>query len=182
MRLFIGLKPDAPASAELWRYTQRFAGEYPARTVSPELYHLTLAFLGERSEASIAGLTDILANTAARTSPIRLSLTGTGYFGRRGDAIVYAAVAYTPELLALDTLLRQALTQAGEAYDDKPLAPHITLARKADLTVGTLSQELAPLAFDANKLILFHSTRVQGTLRYLPVLETPFANPLKEES
>ena len=181
MRLFIGLMPDDYVREELARYSASLQSRYTARYVTPDLYHLTLAFLGEREEISLPKIRLLLSRVAAQTMPFTLSLAGMGTFGHAGTAIAYAAVTLPDELQALDECLRSALSEEGEPFDDKPLLPHITLARKAALIADDLPAGPLPLSFQVNSLVLYHSTRVSGILRYLPIFTIPMGLPFQEE-
>ena len=140
-----------------------------------ENYHLTLAFLGDRDERQVKPIGQTLKAAAEGVSPLELAISGFGYFGRRDDALLYAKLAPCPPLQALSDRLRGLLIAAGEAFDLKPFAAHITLARQADLTAADLRPGMPPISFTADRLTLFHSTKIRGELRYLPVFESNFS-------
>jgi RNA 2',3'-cyclic 3'-phosphodiesterase len=173
MRLFIGLQPDRAARVALAHLAEALREKVPALYVPPELYHLTLAFLGNRDAESLPALNAALTTVAEICETFSLSRTGIGYFGRESNAILYAAFECGPALLALDDLLRLKLTCAGESFDPKPLVPHITLARKARLTDGIPTVSVSPICFEAKALTLFHSARIDGVLHYLPIMDIP---------
>lgn len=180
MRLFIGISPDETVRAELARFSEEMRGKVPGRYAPPELYHLTLAFLGERDEADLLPLRSLLADTAALVPAFSITLSGTGTFGSERNAILYAAVSPCTGLYALAAKLRRKLEQAGEAFDSTPFTPHITLARKAVIPEGIVMERPAPLSFSIKGITLFHSVRIEGILRYLPLF-TILLNPLNLE-
>lgn len=182
MRLFIGIQPDDAARARISQQADALRPLVPGRYVSPELYHLTLAFLGQREPESLAQLQQTLTWVAGESSAFTLRFTGFGFFGQESNAIVYAACEAPPELLALEARLLDQLRATGETFDPKPLVPHVTLIRKAELPQSALSGWLEPVPLFASRLTLFHSTRVEGRLTYLPVFETPMQPHIKEVS
>ena len=173
MRLFIGFPVCGAAQAALAAVSQRLQATVPGRYPTPELYHLTLAYLGERAPEVLPPLEALLAGVAAGHSPFALSVTGLGAFPQGQRCLLYAAVEPTAPLLALSRDLREALTAAGETFDAQPFTPHITLARHA--------QELPevsypPLTVEAPRLTLFHSVRIEEVLRYLPIYSVPLGS------
>lgn len=170
MRLFVGLASDAAVRGALARLSDSLQACIPARYVPPELYHLTLAFLGQRGEESLPGLQAALLDTAASAEAFSLTLEGIGYFGRDTDAILYAAAGDCPALSKLADTLRSRLTAAGETFDEKPMVPHVTLARKARLATDLPTFPRFSIPYPVGALTLFHSARMEGQLRYLPVL------------
>jgi len=172
MRLFIGLGLPKDAKESLWNIS---AGLCPGgRWTDRGNYHLTLAFLGAREEAQVPKLRQLMAQAAAGCAPFSLTVHGLRFFGKRGNALLYAALAPSEPLSALSDALRRLLRAAAEDFDDKPLLPHITLARKANLTGADLDRPIPPVSFTADRVTLFHSTRVGGELRYLPIGEAGF--------
>ncbi len=174
MRLFVGLSIPEDARKALAAAVEPVRRRTQARWVPPELYHVTLAFLGERDRAALPALESLLRAAAATAAPFPLVLTGLGYFGREDGAILYAALREQPALLSLSDAVRGLLAGAEQAFDPKPFAPHVTLARKARLALGEKLPAFAPVAFTADAVTLFHSVRVDGVLRYLPVIRAPF--------
>jgi 2'-5' RNA ligase len=171
MRLFIGLGLPKEARDAL-RSAVSGVG-IRGQTTPKENYHLTLAFLGERDERQAPALQKIVAAAAKERSPLALEIRGFGFFGRRENALLYAKLAPSPPLFALAGALRRLLAEAGEPFDDKPFAAHITLARWADLT-GLPPDAPAPeTGFSVDRLTLYHSARIRGDLRYRPVFEAP---------
>ncbi len=177
MRLFIGLSlPNGVKDALSGAVSgMRLRGQPAER----ENYHLTLAFLGVREEEQVAPLHQIISAAAEECPPLTLAVKGTGFFGRRESALLYAELSYCKPLLSLSDTLRRLLTEAGETFDVKPFAPHITLARKADLTAGAPGAPVQTAPFAVRKLTLFHSVRIQGDLCYRPVYEAPFREERK---
>ena len=181
MRLFIGIQPDDITRARIAHEASLLRPSVPGRYVSPENYHLTLAFLGQREPESIAMLQQTLASVAMDHSPFDLQFIGFGVFGQGGNTIVYTACAVSTPLLELTVRLRNQLTVAGESFDPKPLVPHVTLIRKATISPGTLPYWPEPVPLSVSRLTLFHSTRVEDRLTYLPIWETPLSIYSKED-
>jgi RNA 2',3'-cyclic 3'-phosphodiesterase len=173
MRLFIGVGISAEARAALAKAAEQARLCTDARWVPVEQYHVTLAFLGECGGDALPALESLLWETAAGVSPFLLTLYGFGSFGREDDAILYAALQNQPALLSLSDAVRLRLAGAGQAFDPKPFAPHVTLARKARLTPGEALPAFSPVTFPVDALTLYHSSRAEGVLRYIPVIRTP---------
>ena len=148
--------------------------------VPPNLWHLTLAFLGERPPEAVASLAHLLTTVARTVNPLSLSWAQFGWFGKPNHAIVYAAPAPSPPLDSLGLHLRARLIAAGESFDPKPLVPHVTVARKARVSAERLPR-LAAEPFVVDALALFHSTREHGALAYRPLACAPLALISEEE-
>lgn len=181
MRLFIGISPSDTVRAELARFSEEMRCRVPGRYAPPELYHLTLAFLGERAEEILPALHSLMADAVAMISPFSVRLAGTGTFGLPRNAILYAAIAPSTELNTLASTLRQKLEQAGESFDPTPFTPHITLARKAVIPERIAMERPAPLSFSVTDITLFHSVRIEGLLRYLPLFTISLQSDIPEE-
>ncbi len=125
VRLFFALWPPSGVKAAL-ADLQRDLGE-AGRPVPRERLHLTVLFVGDGDPERVAAAG---ARAAAAVAPARLDLDRIGFFARAG--VVWVGTQAAPEpLVALHRELRQRLRRLGQAFDDKPLRPHVTLFRKA---------------------------------------------------
>ncbi|HKU87519.1 MAG TPA: RNA 2',3'-cyclic phosphodiesterase [Casimicrobiaceae bacterium] len=167
--MFFALVPPPPLAQSLGALARDVARFARGRPVPAENIHLTLAFVDAWPLARLQELLDIGASL--RGEAIELSLDTLGGFRRAGVAWI-GAVA-TPPLGALATLLAKALAEAGVALDDRPLAPHVTLARKCR---GPYPDErVAPFAWNADSVTLLESqTRAEGA-RYRSIARWPLA-------
>lgn len=100
------------------------------RWVTPESFHVTLAFLGDVPRARFAGLIGALGPVVAGAPPMTLQLDGAGRFGRRRPRVLWAGVAGDVDALSVVAdRLAAAARHAGVPADDRPLVPHLTLGR-----------------------------------------------------
>ena len=173
MRLFIGLQLDAQTRLRVADAVNAFAHKFTASLVPPELYHITLAYLGEREENSLPGLQALIARCAMEANPFTLPVTHFNHFGTANNAILYAAPAPCNALTVLCQALRHNLHLAGETFDEQAFTPHITVARKVNLTVDTHLLPLMNVSAGITALTLFHSTRTAGALCYNPIVNCP---------
>ena len=95
--------------------------------------HLTLAFIGETDDPG--AVKDALKNISVK--PFKLSLSDMGTFGD----ILWIGMKGNQGLSSAAKSVREALDQAGIAYDRKKFTPHITVIRKAS---GNWKQVPAP--------------------------------------
>ncbi len=172
MRLFIGI--GLPDDAKELLAAEVAGMNIDGQMTSIENYHITLAFLGAREEEQIPQIEQLLDNAAAKRAPIPLAVRGMGHFGKPENALLFAALAPSKPLYFLNAALRQLLKKAKEPFDTKPMMPHVTLARKVDVTDIDLEKPIPPITFTADRLTLFHSTRVEGELRYIPIYDAKF--------
>ncbi|TFF19915.1 RNA 2',3'-cyclic phosphodiesterase [Jiella endophytica] len=123
-RLFTALEipQDIAVSLSLLR-----GGLSSARWIDPENYHLTLRFIGD-IEPRLADEIVAALDRIERSS-LRLSLSGLGAFGNKKPHSVYAEVAPSPELAALQADIDRACRRLGLAPDQRKFLPHVTLAR-----------------------------------------------------
>jgi 2'-5' RNA ligase len=101
------------------------------RWTPPETYHLTLAFLGEIDDAAAARLGDALAEALAGMPAVPIRVAGAGGFPAPEVArVLWAGLDGGDALANLAARIRGAVRAAGLMLpDDRPFAPHVTLAR-----------------------------------------------------
>jgi 2'-5' RNA ligase len=125
-RLFIAV--DLPQAVR--RRLARLVDDAPSgvRPVRPDQIHLTLHFLGDADDATLAAVGTALARI---TRPaFTLDLAGTGVFPPRGrPAVLWVGVAPSDALAALHGDVARALVACGLTPDTRPWVPHVTLAR-----------------------------------------------------
>lgn len=123
-RLFTALEipRDAALSLSLLR-----GGLPGARWVDVENYHITLRFIGD-VEGHVA---DEFANALdrVRRPSFSLTLSGVGAFGSRKPHAIWAGVAPSPDLNALQGEIERICQRLGLASEPRKFTPHVTLAR-----------------------------------------------------
>ena len=129
MRLFIAV----PLPTEL---TDRAAALLPAalpglKRVRPELMHVTLAFLGWTPDDRLDTVVAASRVAAQAQGPFELVFAGAGRFPDRGKPrVVWLGIgAGKPELATLAGAVTDELRRRDLKFDDRPFAPHLTLAR-----------------------------------------------------
>lgn len=128
VRIFIALAPPDDAKEELARELCPAYDAYPRmRWNRIEDWHITLAFLGELPVATVPLLRPPLAALAAAHRPVRLALRGGGHFDER---VLWSGIDGDLDgLHLLATEVRAAVRECGVAFEERPLRPHLTLAR-----------------------------------------------------
>ncbi len=183
MRAFVALDLD---EAMLDALEEVQAG-LPGRIVPRENLHLTLAFLGEVSEAV---LREVHAGLAAlQPEAPELRVTGLDVFGGKKPKLAFAAVAANPELETLQRVVVRLCREAEVDLRRERFRPHVTLTRfgreigRRDAEV--LARRLGVLAMPGTRaagLSLCRSElRAQGP-RYLALASYPFERPSSDEA
>jgi 2'-5' RNA ligase len=122
------------------------------KRVRPELMHITLAFLGWTPDEQLPTVIEATMAAAAGQHPFELSFAGAGRFPPSGrPRVVWLGVG--DGKTALETIAGRVVDELRAhqlRFDDRPFAPHLTLARvHADAsgaearTVGAAVDELA---------------------------------------
>ncbi|MET7365876.1 RNA 2',3'-cyclic phosphodiesterase [Streptomyces sp. NPDC005566] len=128
VRVFIALAPPDDAKEELARELRpAYDTHAQMRWNRIEDWHITLAFLGELPAETVPLLRAPLAELAAHHQPPRLVLRGSGSFD---DRVLWSGIdGDLDELHLLATDVRTAVKSCGVVFEDRPLRPHLTLAR-----------------------------------------------------
>src|SRR2546421_3456608 len=129
MRLFIAV----PLPQEL---TDRAAALLPAalpaiRPVRPELMHVTLAFLGWTPDEQLDRVIEAAVAAAGDQPAFELVFSGAGRFPETGKPrVVWVGIGTgRGALAALAGRVADELRARDLKFDDRPFAPHLTLAR-----------------------------------------------------
>ena len=127
LRVFFALWPEPSLRSALADLAGEVARETRGRPTAGENVHLTLAFLGAQRPDRIA----LLRALAERVhgSPFAVMLDEIGCFRRSaigwlGSSVVQAG------LVGLQERLASALREREFPVDERPYAPHLTLARR----------------------------------------------------
>jgi RNA 2',3'-cyclic 3'-phosphodiesterase len=174
MRLFVGLAPSAAALNDLDAACAQFRpSRGDLRWTSRELWHVTLAFLGEVGEESLARLLPRLERAARRHLSFGLSLAGAGAFPSPARAnVLWSGLSGDRKALGeLAMSVSAGARRAGVPPPDegRRYRPHVTLARcrrPADVRaiVDDLSGYQGP-TWTAEEIYLIRST-LGGHPRY----------------
>jgi 2'-5' RNA ligase len=194
-RLFIGLSLPHPVTGRLASIMDRMAAELPFRRwTHPADLHVTLHFLGDIPVHLTDSIRDAIAQTAADAPPIPLAITGPGTFGPAGTPrVLWCGLSEqgTPGAMTrLHAALAPRLAAAGCRLEERPLRPHITLARQGGAGCGreavAAAWQLAadatepnPLAWNADLVTLFRS-HLGRRPSYERLNEFPLVGPLKK--
>jgi 2'-5' RNA ligase len=167
VRLFVGLVPPAAALDDLAAACAPFRlARDDLRWTSRELWHVTLAFLGEVSEETLDRLAPRLGDAAGQHRAFTLSVAGAGSFANPVRAnVLWSGMSGDRRALAeLARTVSAAARGAGAAPPDpdRGFTPHLTLARcraPADVReiVATLGRYRGP-AWTVAEIYLIRST------------------------
>ncbi len=135
-RAFVAIPMPEDAAARLAGLVR---GLTVGRRVPEENLHLTLAFLGEVTDAGLEELHDTLS--AVRGAPVDLRFEGLGVFGEDRPRAAWAAVAADARLVELQKQVERAARRAGLSPEAWRFVPHVTLAR-----LKGRREDAAPLA------------------------------------
>lgn len=189
LRLFVAI----PIPTEIKR---RLENEWNAmrqqlsfgKWVHPEDLHITLKFLGDVPESSVAPIEAAMEKIAARTNPFPLRLQGAGTFGPpRSPRVLWAGLqgGLQGGLQALKQLqadVERQLEPLGYPAEDRSYSPHVTLARQftgqapisKEALIGAIGADAsAPLDWTADRIVLYRS-RLGRSPMYEPVRTVAF--------
>ena len=167
-RLFVALPiPDHVAQTLL----PMQCGLEGAKWRPRENFHITLAFIGA-VDPHMAGAIDERLS-AIEASGFSLNLQGTGFFKERRPRAVWAGVAPSEPLVALQAKVARALIMAGAELEVRKFTPHVTLAYLSAGSKKIAAQEMATAQFCAVHFD-YHSPRfeVSGFTLYEAALES----------
>ncbi|WP_168735930.1 RNA 2',3'-cyclic phosphodiesterase [Cohnella fermenti] len=179
MHLFTALPIPLFAAEALHVWSDRNRESLPFRKRTHPLdYHLTLQFLGAVPDERVPELLRALGGV--RFSPFRIMLSGTGTFGQPvAPRVLYSTVDGDLDgLRSLHTSILQATAPLGYLPEDRPFAPHITIARRFDAGAGAswdarlLGTMPAGAAWIADRFALMR-THLNASPMYETVREFP---------
>lgn len=145
LRVFVALAPPDDAKHELARaLAPAYAGYPRLRWNRIEDWHITLAFLGELPATTVPLLRSVLAGQAASHPALQLALRGGGHFDER---LLWSGI--DGDLAGLHVLaadIREQVRSCGIEFRERPLRPHLTLARARRDDPTSVPQVAAHLA------------------------------------
>jgi 2'-5' RNA ligase len=127
MRLFFAMFPDPQMRRQIAAAARALDLQGAARYQPPENYHVTMLFLGEVSAIQLQSAREIGEAQRIECFPLRFD---RWEYWKDARAVVAASADRPPSLLSLRAALAGGLAQRGVPFDDKPLRPHVTVARK----------------------------------------------------
>ena len=132
LRLFIGIDIGDAWTRRLGTTADALRDDLgrAVRWVRPELYHVTVVFLGNQLPDSVAAIEAALCGAATTVQPFSLRLTELRRLGghERG-ALVAGVDDPSGGLQAFRVALDAELRRHGIQFDSKRLVPHVTLGR-----------------------------------------------------
>lgn len=173
MRLFIGIGlPPELAQALAHAARALISGHQNLRWTPPENLHLTLSFLGQVTPDRVSNIEQSLA--AIHSPSLHLALDGISTFPNAG--ILYANIKPTAPLLALAEQVFRTMEACGFPREQRPYAPHITLARIKDLLTTPTREQNNPIfhqRFEAHELRLYESLTLPQGAQYKILFSFP---------
>ena len=164
---------DALLREALGKARAALSGARDLRWVRDEQLHLTLRFFADLPSAQTDFAAAATAAACASTRRFDLEVRGLGRFPSHGPLrVVWAGLGGgREELVALGAALSRELSARGFAEEERPLAPHLTLARARDprgsrdaaRAVAAFAPSVGALGVQAvDALVLFRSDLGSG--------------------
>ena len=134
MRLFIALNLPDSERDKIYRAAMPLREEgFPVNWLGPEIYHLTLKFLGNVRTELIPGVEGVVDRVAAATGAFPLTISGFGAFPTiRRPRVLWVGVEPTSALRCLKQDLEWSLARHGFEREMRAFHPHVTLGRASE--------------------------------------------------
>lgn len=127
MRLFIAIDINSDMKDELSYLGSIIKANSDRCSIThTDNMHLTLAFIGEYDDPE--KITEAL--NGIDINKFSLTFSDLGYFDRKNEKLIYAALEKNNSLTALQREITSRLKTAGITFDNKKFLPHITIARR----------------------------------------------------
>jgi 2'-5' RNA ligase len=179
VRLFFAIEIPESVRANLRELQERLKGELGTafRWTDPDLFHVTLAFLGEVSAERLGELRDRAEEACKGFTSATLHFQGLGCFpSARRPRILWAGVNTSPEIAPLGTALSRACASLGNGKVEETETLHVTLGRAKEATTRPNAEKVLALikgeanedlgSFEANEVLLFESILGRGPIRH----------------
>jgi 2'-5' RNA ligase len=189
IRLFVAVPVSDDVRSAVGRLMEEVAGAPidqrafgQPRWVRVEGLHLTLRFLGATPEERVGEVAAAVTSAAQGMAPFEIVLSGGGSFPNpHHPRVLWLGITEgAPELAQLAQRLGADLLALGWPIDDRPLTPHLTLARTdgvpgADEKVRRLVEVAGDrrLGWQADRIVLYKSLVGHGPTRYEALAEAP---------
>jgi 2'-5' RNA ligase len=155
---------------------------HDVRWVRMDGLHVTLRFLGPTDPDQITELKAAVDGAATGGQPFELGLAGAGAFPNPArPRVLWLGLEHG--LAALNELtvrLAASLAAHGWPHDDRPVRPHLTLARSDGVAAGSrvaaglvAAAATLDLRWIVDRIVLFESQTGGGPARYLALHEVP---------
>jgi 2'-5' RNA ligase len=141
MRIFVALDIDDAIRQRIARFMEGVHNFAPdARWVRPESMHVTLKFIGEKSEAEVGEIKQALEGIEASALEIRFH--GYGFFPTAKAARVFwVGIEAGPQIEALAAKVDSTMATLGMPKEEHAFTPHITLARAGGRSASPRGQK-----------------------------------------
>lgn len=180
-RLFIGVpihSAKANQFAEIWK-NDRQLNSNQLNWTKPENWHITLFFLGDTPISKIALLQNLIEESFKHIGAFNTELIGLGVFpNTHNPKVLWLGLDNIQPLMPAHSQLGDLLQQNGFPFDNKPLKPHLTLARIKHLNdrpgFETLLKDYQQFSFgsiEIDRIVLFESILTQQGPVYKPLFE-----------
>ena len=180
-RLFIGIPIESPKSVqqvEVWKKDPHL-NQNVLNWTTHENWHITLFFLGSTEESAIPVLKQLIDKSFSEIQSYQTKLRGVGVFPTtHNPKVLWLGLDDLQPLLSAYSHLGESLRQNGFSFDQKPLKPHMTIARvkRTDnpSAFQSLLSEYQETVFDrieVNKVALFESISTPAGPVYKPLFE-----------
>jgi len=129
MRLFVALDLDDAIRSRIARFVDGVQGFAPdARWVQPESLHVTLKFIGEKSEEEVEKIKRALETIEAGT--FEITFRAYGFFpSARAPRVFWVGIEGGPNLTSLAGIVDETLARLDVPREEHAFSPHLTLAR-----------------------------------------------------
>ncbi len=134
MRLFIALNLPDSERDKIYAAAGPLREEgYPVSWLGPEVFHLTLKFLGSVRTELVPRVEGVVDRVAAATGSFPLTIGGFGAFPTiRRPRVLWVGVEPTPALRCLKQDLEWSLANHGFEREMRAFHPHVTLGRASE--------------------------------------------------
>lgn len=173
MRLFVALELPSPVRDALVVWRRPVLEPHPGlRAVAPEALHVTLCFLGSRSEGDVSPIASAVARVSGG-EPVRLCVGDGIWLPRRRPRVLAVSLADDGGSLgAIQEALSRDLERGGWYEPEaRPFLPHVTVARvrgRERVRPDELPR-VPQLEFTGSRVTLFRSRTGKGGARYEPL-------------
>jgi len=129
MRVFVALDIEETIRERIASFVKEIRPLAPgARWLAPESLHVTLKFIGERSDAMVRNLEETLRKVSAPAFPIWFR--GCGFFPtERSARVFWIGIEAGGALAHLAKRIETELVPRGIEAEKRAFSPHLTLAR-----------------------------------------------------